>query len=104
MRACRGGPTQSCCPHRLWLLAQIQPSASLTRVLMPSAGGVVENAVAILLVQVGFAAVALFVLADGPRRLRDNVGQVALGVAFLAAMAWTTWAQRWAWDNWGHGA
>jgi hypothetical protein len=67
-------------------------------------GEIVEHAVTILLVQVAFAALALFVLTDGPRWVRDNLRLVALSIALAAAIAWTTWTQRWALDNWGHGA
>jgi hypothetical protein len=76
--------------------------------LSPPAGGIVQHAVAILLVQIALAAVALFVLADGPRWMRDNLRFIArfiaLAIALAAALAWTTWSGRWALDNWGHGA
>jgi hypothetical protein len=63
-----------------------------------------EHAATILLVQVALGALALFVLADGPRWTRDHPGLMAVLVAFAAAIAWTTWTQRWALHHWGHGA
>jgi len=70
----------------------------------PPAGEIVEHAVAILLVQVALAALALFVLADGPRWVRDHLHLIPFSIALGAAVAWTTWTGRWALENWGHGA
>jgi hypothetical protein len=63
-----------------------------------------EHAATILLVQVALGALALFVLADGPRHARDRPGLMALLISVAAAVAWTTWTQRWALHHWGHGA
>jgi hypothetical protein len=70
----------------------------------PPAGRNVEHAVAILLVQIALAALALFLLADGPRWVRDHLRLIALSIALAAAIAWTTWTGRWALNNWGNGA